>query len=268
MNKVLSAIKNRIIYSISKTGLTILRTRKLEKLLNAEFRMKRDRRIMRFISEYGVGKGAELATLMDHSKGQLDQDLWILLATNFQRNGIFAEIGGADGIAFSNTYLLEKKFDWRGVIVEPALIWQQELRINRNCEIDSRCCAAQSKSTIDFIETPSAMLSTIEKYRYSDSHSHERIQGKRYTVKTVSLNDLFTQYFPENQIDYLSIDTEGSEYEILREFDFSRFSFRFASIEIAFDRNKGQRIYDLLSKNGYRRVLEDVSEFDDYYEKI
>jgi FkbM family methyltransferase len=263
----LSRAKNLFIFWFSKTGLTFLRTRTLVDYLEIDFDRKKLIRELRFIDQYGMVSNLNYADLRVKSQSQLGQDLWVLFGSSFKRDGTFMEIGAADGKSFSNTYLLEKEFGWKGVIVEPAQIWHQNLKKNRDCAIDMRCCTSESGVEVDFLETPSAMLSTIERYKDSDTHAHERKKGSLYKVKTVSLNDLFEQYFPNGQVDYLSIDTEGNEEEILRNLDFTRFSFKFASIENAFDIQKSERIHALLIRNGYKQVLQEVSEFDDYYER-
>ena len=58
-------------------------------------------------------------------------------------------------------------------------------------------------------------LSTIDLFSNSDMHSQMRKQGRKYQVKTISLEDLLDKYDAPLVIDYLSIDTEGSEFEIL-----------------------------------------------------
>ena len=93
----------------------------------------------------------------------------------------------------------------------------------------------------------------------------KRLKGrKEYTVKTVSLNDLLERYKAPYDIDYLSIDTEGTELEILRTFDFNKYSFSVITVEHNFSSDRDGQ-YDLLSKNGYRRILENVSYVDDWY---
>ena len=76
--------------------------------------------------------------------------------------------------------------------------------------------------------------------------------------------DLLVSNSAPYEIDYLSIDTEGSEFEILNAFDFSKFNIKVITCEHNFTENRAG-IYDLLSKNGYRRVMEEVSFFDDWY---
>jgi hypothetical protein len=78
------------------------------------------------------------------------------------------------------------------------------------------------------------------------------------------LQDLLTEHKAPEVIDFASIDTEGSEFEILNAFDFSRWRFRVMVIEHNFAPQR-QNIHALLTQHGYRRVHEPVSRFDDWY---
>jgi hypothetical protein len=75
---------------------------------------------------------------------------------------------------------------------------------------------------------------------------------------------LLKKYDAPNQIDYLSIDTEGSELEILNAFDFSKYSFGVITVE---HNHTPQRelLYSLLTSKGYKRIFETVSNIDDWY---
>ena len=65
-------------------------------------------------------------------------------------------------------------------------------------------------------------------------------------------------------IDYLSIDTEGSEYEILRAHDFEKFKFKIITVEHNYS-NRRNNIFELLTANGYTRKHTKLSYFDDWY---
>lgn len=69
------------------------------------------------------------------SKSQLYQDLVILNYLNYKKKGFFVEIGAHNGIYASNTYLLEKKYLWDGILVEPAKVFHKDLYKNRNSKI-------------------------------------------------------------------------------------------------------------------------------------
>jgi len=200
------------------------------------------------------------------SKSQLRQDLFALSYLGFMKNGYFVEFGATNGYDLSNTYLMEKEFDWDGILAEPATIWHSDLRNNRKCSIDSSCVWRDSNSTQAFNQVAIAELSTINSFSDTDSHKETRKEGKIYDVTTISLNDLLIKYNAPKHIDYLSIDTEGSEYEILSNFDFSQYTFGVITCEHNYTPMR-EKIYLLLIKQGYKRVYEDLSLFDDWYVK-
>jgi FkbM family methyltransferase len=206
----------------------------------------------------------QLLQYLRKSKSQLRQDLFVLSELGFRRNGYFVEFGATNGIDLSNTYLLENDFSWNGILAEPARCWQTALRNNRSCRIETACVWRETGSVLSFNEIDIAELSTIHSYGTTDLHSQTRHGGKTYDVKTISLVDLLDKYDAPRQIDYLSIDTEGSEYEILSSFDFDRYRFGVISCEHNYTPIREQ-IYSLLTGHGYVRKLEQVSKFDDWY---
>ena len=75
---------------------------------------------------------------------------------------------------------------------------------------------------------------------------------------------MLDKYNAPSIVDYLSIDTEGSEYEILKDFNFNKYKFRVITIEHNYT-HKRKLINKLLYKNGYKRKYEELSLFDDWY---
>ena len=71
-------------------------------------------------------------TFIDISNSELKQDFFVLNTLNFKKGGYFVEFGSCNGLEFSNTLLLEKKFGWNGILAEPARYWHNELKKNRN----------------------------------------------------------------------------------------------------------------------------------------
>lgn len=258
-------IRNLIIYHISRTGITFMRSKTLQNLLNRQEKYKSVLHEIELIKRYGLEENSPFVECHQLSKSQLRQDMWIAIASGFKRNGIFVEIGAADGVTLSNTFMLEKVLGWRGVLVEPSVFWHDNLKENRIAQIDTRCCTGESGRAIKFFATRNPLLSSISTNRFSDSHASERFQGVESSVLSVSLNDIFIEYKLPLEIDYLSIDTEGNELEILTNFDFNRFKFKFATIENGFDAEKSTKIQNLLAMHGYTKVHEDLSEFDDFY---
>lgn len=200
------------------------------------------------------------------SKSQLFQDLFVLFILDEKRHGFFIEFGATDGIKLSNTYLLERSYNWSGILAEPGMIWHSKLKKNRQCFVDERCVWSKTGMELVFYETDYAELSTLENFHDSDYHQKSRQTHKEYKVKTISLNDLLKYYNAPKKIDYLSIDTEGSEFDILNSFDFNNYDISIITIEHNFNEQR-EKIFNLLSLHGYVRVYESLSQFDDWYIK-
>lgn len=205
-----------------------------------------------------------LLELIPESESQLRQDLFVLTELGFKRDGYFVEFGAANGRILSNTWLLEKRFGWAGILAEPARCWHRELAANRTCAIEHACIWKATGHTLEFLETENAEISTLAAHRADDTHAVFRDSAKRYLIQTISLSDLLVKHGAPTDPDYLSIDTEGSELEILEAFDFQRHRFKVITCEHNFTPAR-ERIHSLLTAAGYRRKLEEVSRFDDWY---
>ena len=134
--------------------------------------------------------------------------------------------------------------------------------------IDHRCVWSQTGETLSFKETETPPeLSTLTTLVDKDGHRDDRFGGKTYSVETVSLNDLLEAHNCPKKIDYLSIDTEGSELEILRAFTFEDYDIDIITVEHNYREPDRQATFDLLTSKGFIRLFEPFSKFDDWYVK-
>lgn len=201
------------------------------------------------------------------SNSQISQDVFVLLESSARGkigSGFFVEFGAADGVSLSNTLLLERKFGWSGILAEPAVTWHESLSNNRNCKIDFRCVHSSSDMELIFEETINPLFSTQHSYLHNDLHHNLRQDCVSYSVKSVSLNDLLSYHNAPFEINYLSIDTEGSELEILSNFDFLKYRIEIITVEHNFGPNRTE-INRLLLTKGYKQVYRYLSLFDDWY---
>jgi FkbM family methyltransferase len=249
-----------ISWLLEKSSLAVTKRSKIEKLKS----YAQSAEELQFLKTLPPDQAPDILRYLGESKSQLRQDLFVLSENGFKRDGFFVEFGATDGVSLSNTYLLEKHFGWKGILAEPGKSWLAQLGRNRSSYIDNRCVWSDSTSTFSFNETTEAELSTIEQFSQKDKHKHRRKSKNIYPVQTISLVDLLTKFDAPKKIDYLSIDTEGSEYEILQSFDFGRYQFGVITCEHNFTENR-QKIFQLLSKNGYIRKYQELSKFDDWY---
>jgi FkbM family methyltransferase len=208
----------------------------------------------------------QILDLLEQSKSQLRQDIFVLSELDFKKDGYFVEFGATNGVDLSNTYLMETNYNWQGILAEPAKTWHVELKQNRRAKLEFKCVWSKSDATLEFIEANVAELSTITEFSDKDFLAKKREGGKAYGVQTITLLDLLKKHGAPKKIDYLSIDTEGSEFEILNAFDFSAYQFGVITCEHNFTPER-DKIYALLTSHGYVRKLENVSNVDDWYVK-
>ena len=178
--------------------------------------------------------------------------------------GYFVEFGAADGVALSNTFVLEKQFGWNGILCEPGTNWSKSLEANRDCIIDTRCVYSVSGESVSFSENYLGELSSITEFAIPRKQGILKRTLASYQVETVSLKDLLDFHKAPKHIEFLSIDTEGSEFEILNGFDFQAYTFGAICVEHNFGPTR-ELISSLLTKNGYVQIHSDLSEFDDWY---
>lgn len=260
-------MKNIIKKLLLKFNLVLLRHSVLEELKSHKLISQNAIDDMHFLEILPKEHTSQMIGLIKQSQAQLRQDIFVLSYLNFKNNGYFVEFGATNGISLSNTFLMESQFGWRGILAEPAKCWHRDLENNRKCDIERKCVWIDSHSTLTFNEVSIAELSTISLFSNNDYHSKSRKIGKYYEVNTISLNDLLEKYNAPSLIDYLSIDTEGSEYEILEKLNFSKYSFNVITCEHNYT-PKREKIFNLLTKNGYIRKYEELSKWDDWYVKI
>jgi len=195
------------------------------------------------------------------SLSQFGQDLDVLDFYKNKKDGFFIEIGAHNGVTGSNTYLLEKT-GWKGICVEPMPEIFKSLLINRP---KSLCCdlavynSSDKDVVFDIFET-NVLSGISEHLKISEKYNKKQ---KSIIVKTITLNDLLLKYNAPLFIDYMSLDTEGSEFEILKSVDLTKYIFGIIHVEHNFIQPKRSQIKQLLIDNGYEFIK--TNNVDDYY---
>tara|TARA_B100001250_G_scaffold146947_1_gene125813 strand:+ start:2364 stop:3182 length:819 start_codon:yes stop_codon:yes gene_type:complete len=204
-------------------------------------------------------------------QSQLYQDIFASFIVGDKFDKTFLEFGATDGFEYSNSYMLENLLSWNGVLSEPSPQWHDSLKKNRiKSKIITKCIWTKSDEKLDFFVSDVGVLSTIKDFIESDKSSvpantKKRVEkGKIVSVETISLNDVVINYFNGKAPSYISIDTEGSEYEILKSFRFDHYRPKVFTIEHNFT-NDQIKIDDLMMSNNYVRLFKNLTEFDGWY---
>ena len=255
-------IKKLIRNFLIKLDIDIRKKSYVDELYSKSISLDKWKYDIKFTLEFGSKIGPELLRLMDMSKSQTRQDIFALYELNFKKNGFFVDFGASDGVTSSNSYLLEKEFGYNGILAEPNPKQCNNILNIRNAKIENKCVWRDSGFVIEFIDA--ADLSTIKEFSNSDKHSSIRKNKSTFLVETISLTDMLKKHKAPFLIDYLSIDTEGSEFEILSSHNFEEYKFSVITVEHNFTDQRNQ-IFELLTKNGYKRKYEQLSCQDDWY---
>ena len=205
-----------------------------------------------------------------HIKSQIYQDVFADFFISNIHNETFLEFGATDGLDLSNTYLLENNSNWKGVLGEPDPQWHQKLIKNRpDSKIFTECVWKNSNEEVEFLSSDNGVLSTISSFRYSDKEMYDNTQlrnksFKMIKLKTISLNDLIKREFNKICPSYISVDTEGSEFEILNNFDFKKYKPIILTVEHNYTSNE-KKIDRLMLSNNYKRIFRKITAFDAWY---
>ena len=150
-----------------------------------------------------------------------------------KKNGFFVEIGAFDGIQGSNCYHFEKFLNWDGIALEPSRIQFEKLKKNRKCKILNEAVSHKIKE-VEFIEVIEGLtqMSGINDNFYQRNmniiSNNERSKTQSINLKTIT----FEQAVPKNtDIDYLSIDIEGGEMDLLNSINFNDNDIKVISVE-------------------------------------
>jgi FkbM family methyltransferase len=152
-------------------------------------------------------------------------DLQITNLFNEMKGGFFLEIGAADGVDCSNTYLLEKKYNWKGILIEP-LVEQFILckKIRKKSIVENYILTNEKEKDNIFRISDEGLMSRVivENEEGSYSEYFEKISYKEKKPSKIVENKTLTQILNDHSIenvDIMSLDVEGYEYKLLEGYD-------------------------------------------------
>lgn len=171
---------------------------------------------------------------------QAGQDEWVY---NLIRNkGFFVDVGAYDGVQTSNTYFLEQK-GWEGICIEAnADVFKKLVKNRRSTNVNQ---AVTDHSGV--------CMFGIDKI------------GGNNSIECNTLNNILKDYGCPKEIDYLSLDIEGHELNVLSCFDFDKWKVKLITVEHNLYLEGSERknkIFKLLTSKGFTRVKEDVKCLD------
>ncbi|MEL6545961.1 MAG: FkbM family methyltransferase, partial [Myxococcota bacterium] len=157
----------------------------------------------------------------------------------------------------------EQDYGWNGILVEPNRSFHASITSERSSSLDPRAATDGQTKEVRFEEDAhDGMYSRVAS---SNVEAEENTGTVDYVVPAASLEQILNDHNAPAWIDYLSIDTEGTELDVLAGVDWSAREFGFLTIEHNFAPGKEAALDTVLALKGYRRVLRALSEMDSWY---
>lgn len=186
--------------------------------------------------------------------GQHHEDIFIKKIFPTLTNGVCIEVGAYNGVSMSNTKHFEE-IGWRALCIEPIPVEFEKCKsIRKECY---QCCISDKDSeekefTIFHLNDNLAAISSLEPdQRLINSHSHLITNISKCMVKVRSLNSLLQELdFPKN-IDFISIDTENTELDVLKGIDLNVYNVKLFVIENNYNE---PFCNNYLEQFGYKRI--------------
>jgi FkbM family methyltransferase len=188
---------------------------------------------------------------MTEFTSQVGQDKWVCEKLGYKRHGYFLDIGANDGMWLSNSYYMEKELEWNGICVESNKTTFDILVKNRKCKCINKAIFSKN-GEVEFASTGGyeGIKSCLQT---------EALNGTQVIMECVTMEKLLIDNNVPAFIDYVSIDTEGADYDVLLGFPFDKYSVGLWTIEHNAYMDGGilkAKIIELMTKNRYVVVLE------------
>lgn len=203
------------------------------------------RKAIRFLRARYAPRGAR------QSFSQAGEDL--VIDTIFAKRNIskpfYIDIGAHDPIFGNNTYLFYRA-GGKGVLIEPNLSYTEKIKSKRPKDICINAGVGGEDGEREFFAFKRSTRSTFSKEQAED---WQKQSGQKPTVekkRILSLNTIVRDFVKENEIDMLSIDTEGLDVEILESYNWSK---RPKIICVEYQEDEG-KIMGIMKDHGYMLV--------------
>lgn len=180
---------------------------------------------------------------------ELQEELFIIDYFNSKKNGYVLDIGAADGITASNSFKIINEYEWSGLLIEACPKHNSNLKILYD-DVDGvdyfLGAIDQNKKQITFYEVTERELGLSN----TIGESHTRNQNfVTYEVPCLDINSILKKYNVPKDIDFVSLDIEGSEDQVLNNWNFEKYQVNLWCIE-----ENNCSYEEFFNSHGYKRL--------------
>jgi len=193
------------------------------------------------------------------SYSQSKEDLIIDKMIGYKKTGFYVDVGAFDPLRFSNTMRFYKR-GWRGINIEPNTFHWHTFMAKRNRDINLNIGIAQKKGNLTYYHMDPATLSTFVKKQAEEYVKQGFVLLETKKIPVLPLAGVLKKYAKREIIDFMSIDVEGFEMEVLKSNDWKIYRPNIICIELETPNEKNTEqstaIRRYLEKNKYQWVMD------------
>lgn len=181
---------------------------------------------------------------------QHGQDVAVAKALGYRRNGFYVDLASNDAVWASNTFTLEQHFGWNGICIEGNPIYWYRLG-HRRCHTVGAMVGGTDGDDITVRLAKNTVMgpySGIVGKDFDNKRGSKDDNEHRYTV---SLRTILRKFNAPTVIDYLSLDVEGAEMFIMKDFPFDEYKFLCMTVE-----RPSEELQAILTRHGYQKAMD------------
>ena len=227
-----------------------------------------DDKISRIDAKTEIAFLSNFSTIHRHPKSysQLGADLIAYALHKGKKDGFYVDIGAHNGVDISNSLLFEN-LGWRGFCVEANPKTFERLRKNRKCDCYNLAVFSKNVGKMRLATTSADALDSLEVNLTPKHKKRMQFEGGRdenlqfVEVQSASFGEIMAKYPSITHIDFMSLDIEGGEFEVLKGIDFDKYTFSLMAIEHNGVAEAIKKITALLESKGYKMLFFNAWDF-------
>jgi len=188
------------------------------------------------------------------SYSMLGEDIFINKFFKNKKKGFYVDVGAYHPLDASNTQLLYKKKNWNGINIDVNPLSIELFKYLRKDDLNLNIGVSDKKKFVKlYFRKKINMLNTLSK-KLAKIHFRNGFQEK--TVKTNTLNNILElSKYKNKQIDFLNLDVEGNELNVLKSLNFKKYKPSLLCIEIHNHEEMYNQNSDYLKRNPIHKYL-------------
>ena len=201
------------------------------------------------------------------SYSQSDEDLIIDTLLHRKPNGFYIDIGAYDPVRFSNTMRFYRR-GWKGINIEPDVEQFQKIKSVRTRDVNLNIGISQKSKMLMYWEIYPKTLSTFSSIQAKAYEKDGFRILRKIRVPVSRLSEVIKKYAHPRIIDFLSVDVEGSELDVLKSNNWNKYRPNILCIELSFgeedmqaDIHRKKSLIRFIESNGYMYVTKTATNY-------